>query len=76
MLLLTNLGFTINHEKTIYPFLGVNINTINGSLAIPMDKIIIVQSELIFWLEIKKATKIQLQSLLRKLSWIARTINP
>ena len=77
--LLLKLGFTINHKKVIQPcqelaFLGVTINTITGKLSIPEQKLTAAIDELKMWMDKRMATKRELQSLLGKLSWIAKII--
>lgn len=77
--LLDSLGFTINWGKVIYPcqklvFLGVVIDSVNRTLALPDNKLQNLRLLLQTWRRKKRATKQELQQLLGKLNWAARVI--
>ena len=77
---LVSLGFAISWEKCVSPttcltFLGVSINTIEGTLAIPEKKLVEIKDTISQWHAHEgKVTKRNLQSLIGSLSWIARII--
>lgn len=77
--LLQRLGFTINWDKVSYPcqkltFLGVLIDSVNRTLALPEEKLQNLRQLLFTWHEKRRATKLELQQLLGKLAWAARVI--
>ena len=78
---LVSLGFAISWDKCVSPttrltFLGVTIDTAAGTLSIPMDKLTEVKTAVSEWTCLcSKVTKRELQSLIGKLSWIARIIH-
>ena len=76
---LGKLGFQINCE-TLFPptqrltFLGVNIDSVQETLSLPVNKLEILQVELCNWQAKRKATKRELQQLIGKLNWVARVV--
>ena len=77
--LLQKLGFTINWDKVVFPcqrltFLGVLIDSVNRTVALPEDKLQNLRELLLTWSTKKRATKLQLQQLIGKLAWAARVI--
>ncbi len=77
--LVQRLGFDINWEKVVLPcqnltFLGVVINSVARTLALPEGKLQELRQLLSTWCSRKKATKLDLQKLLGKLNWAARVI--
>jgi hypothetical protein len=77
--LVQNFGLEINWQKVAYPsqvmtFLGVTIDCVNRTLALPKDKLCALKSLLVKWSFKKKATKRDLQSIIGKLSWAARVV--
>jgi len=77
--LLRELGFHINWEKVEGPtqvitFLGIRIDTVKMTLSIPQGKLDQIQEVLTKFKRRHRASKKQLQSLVGKLSWVARVI--
>jgi hypothetical protein len=72
--LLRSLGFSINWKKAVDPtqcivFLGIQIDTVAGTLTLDDGKVTALKSLLIVTLKKKRLTKNQLQSIAGKLSW-------
>ena len=77
--LLRKLGFQINWKKIVDPstritFLGIEIDSIAMCLRLPDDKLIQVRQELSLFLNRKRASKKQLQSLAGKLNFCASVV--
>lgn len=77
--LLRKLGFSIHWGKVVDPthkitFLGIELNSLEMSLRLPLDKMCILRQELQSFLTRKRATKRQLQSLAGRLSWAAGVV--
>ena len=77
--LLQDLGFVINWDKVVpacqrITFLGIEIDSVNRVLSLPLVKLNELRLELTAWISKKKATKRQLQQLVGKLNWAARMI--
>lgn len=79
IMLLRRLGFLINWTKVVDPtqiivFLGIEINSIDMSLRLPDEKMLSIHNELNLFLNRKRASKRQLQSLAGRLSFAAAVI--
>ena len=77
--LLRKLGFAIHWGKVVDPtqkitFLGVELNSIDMTLSLPPEKIESFRQELKSFLNRKRASKRQLQSLAGRLSWAASVV--
>ena len=77
--LLRKLGFQINWKKVVDPstriiFLGIEIDSIVMCLRLPEDKLTQVRQELFIFLNRKRASKKQLQSLAGKLNFCASVV--
>ena len=77
--LLRKLGFSIHWGKVVDPtqritFLGVELDSINMVLRLPDEKLSQLRQELQSFLERKRVTKRQLQSLAGRLSWAAGVV--
>jgi hypothetical protein len=77
--LLRLLGFHINWDKvegpsTAITFLGICINSISMTLSIPSTKILDICESVTQFSNRYRASKKQLQSLVGKLSWVARVV--
>lgn len=77
--LLRKLGFHISWDKVEGPsqqvtFLGVRVDSVSMSCSIPEEKITKIRYELVKFADRKRASKNQLQSLVGKLSWVARVV--
>ena len=77
--LVEELGFTVNWDKVALPsqtmtFLGVHIDCIQRVLSLPQDKLAEVKTLLVLWSHKVKCTKLELQSLIGKLSWCSRVV--
>jgi hypothetical protein len=78
-LLIASLGLNINWSKvegpsTALTFLGVQINTVTRTLALPEEKLRAVKQTLEQWATKQKAKKLDIQSLVGHLNWCARVI--
>ena len=78
--LLRKLGFNINWKKVVDPstritFLGIGIDSIAMCLRLPDEKFIQVRHELSLFLNRKRASKRQLQSLAGKLNFCASVVH-
>lgn len=79
--LLRSLGFHINWSKVEGPskcmtFLGIEINSEEMTLAIPKDKLEDTIGLVHTFLARRRSSKKQLQSLVGRLSWLARVVSP
>ena len=79
ILLLRKLGFAIHWGKVVDPsqkiiFLGIELDSINMTLRLPHDKLDLLRLELQSFLNRKRASKRQLQSLAGRLSWAASVV--
>ena len=77
--LLRELGFAISYPKVVCPctrltFLGVEIDSVEHTLALPAPKMRLLQEEIAVSEAAKTITKRELQSLVGKLSWAAQVI--
>ena len=77
--LLRKLGFAIHWGKVIDPcqkltFLGIELDSIAMSLRLPEDKLNLLRNELHSFLQQKRASKRQFQSLAGRLSWAAGVV--
>ena len=77
--LLRDLGFHINWSKVEGPtqnltFLGIGINSVDMTCSIPSTKLEEIRQDLAKFSGRKRASKVQLQSLVGRLSWVARVI--
>lgn len=77
--LVVDLGLEVNWAKveqpeTVMTFLGVEINTVKRTLALPEKKLQEVRVLLFNWSFRKSATKKDLQKLVGKLNWCARVV--
>ena len=77
--LLRKLGFSIHWGKVVDPtpiitFLGIELDSICMSLRLPHDKLASIREELQGFVNRKRTTKRQLQSLAGKLSWAASVV--
>ena len=77
--LLLNLGFTISERKLVPPtqcltFLGVELNTREGSMTLPQSKLTDLHKFLKGFQSKHSATKQQLQRLAGKLNWACRVV--
>ena len=77
--LLSDLGFTINYDKVIYPtqrlsFLGIDIDMQQHKLFIPPAKLTQIRHAISYWLHKYKATKRQLQSIVGLIAWGAKCV--
>ena len=76
---LRKLGFSINWNKVDTPsqqivFLGVYIDTCNMTLSLPCDKLCQFYDLLVDFKARKRASKVQLESLIGKLNWACQVI--
>ena len=79
ILLLRKLGFAIHWGKVVDPtqkiiFLGIELDSINMTLRQPHNKLDLLRLELQSFLNRKRASKRQLQSLAGRLSWAASVV--
>jgi hypothetical protein len=79
MLVLRSLGFSINYSKVLGPaqklhFLGIELNTIDMTLALPREKLEEIHLCLLRLINRPKVTKRTLQSLVGKLSWATQVV--
>lgn len=77
--LLTRLGFSINWDKVVPPsqkltFLGVELDSIKRTLALPPSKLSEFISLIDEWTLKKRCSKKELLSLLGKLNWASRVV--
>ena len=76
---LAELGLSENTEKACAPattqvVLGIEINTIDGTCAVPHDKLEEIIDLVAFWQRKRRTTKVQLQSLIGKLQFITKCV--
>ena len=74
--LLRKLGFAIHWGKVVDPctkitFFGIELDSVAMSLRLPEEKLCALRNELHLFLQLKRATKWQFQSLAGRLSWAA-----
>ena len=79
--LLHHIGLTISEKKLVPPStqvtcLGIKIDTANGSVSIPPEKMQAISDMVIDWQGKKSRTKRQLQSLLGHLLYICKCVKP
>ena len=79
--LCAELGVPLAHDKTIEPttkltFLGLEINTVSQSVAIPQDKLPVINGKIATALRSEKITLKNLQSLIGSLSFVCRAVPP
>ena len=77
--IMMDLGFEINWKKVIYPatkvpFLGIVIDSQRMKASIPPEKLRDIKNKAIVWLDKKKATKRELQSLAGSIAWGAKCV--
>ena len=75
------LSFPVSHHKTITPthrlsFLGIEIDTVAGTLFLPTEKLERLRTLLIHWQDHKAAPKRDLLSLLGHLSHVSSVVRP
>ena len=80
MWLLRRLGFSISYNKVLGPsqvmvFLGIELNTLDMSLALPPDKLHEIRQCIARAMVRCKLTKRELQSIIGKLSWATQVIH-
>ena len=78
--LLRDLGFAISWPKVEGPsqcltFLGIEINTVSQTLALPQNKVDALLSQLAQFNTLKRASRKQLQQLAGKLSWASHVVS-
>ena len=78
---MTELGLTISQKKLVPPStkaicLGIEIDTVQGTLSIPPDKFAHIKAEVENWAHKSRSTKRQLQSLLGLLLYICKCVRP
>ena len=78
---LTDLGLTISKKKLVPPTtkavcLGIEIDTVKGTLSIPKEKLAQIKAEVELWTHKNKCTRCQLQSLLGLLLYISKCVRP
>ena len=78
---LNDLGLTISDSKLVPPStevvcLGVLINTENGTVSIPSDKLSQINDTVRHWMQKITCTKRQLQSLLGLLLYVHKCVKP
>jgi hypothetical protein len=77
--LLHSLGLLINWGKCVGPseilvYLGIEIDCVNRTLALPSAKLEDMRSLVLKWCKRKSVTKLELQQFLGKLNWAARVL--
>ena len=77
--LLLQLGLFENFVKacppaTIQIVLGVLIDTVNGTISVPSDKMEDINALLIVWRKKRKRNKVDLQSLIGKLQFVSKCV--
>ena len=77
--LLAQLGLLENFPKacppsTVQLVLGVLIDTVNGTIAVPDDKLDDIKSLLLVWKKKRKTNKVDLQSLVGKLQFVSKCV--
>ena len=75
------ISFPVSHHKTVGPttnltFLGIEINTIEGILSLPEEKMSRLHDSLMSWKDRKSAPKRDFQSLLGHLSHASSVVRP
>ena len=76
---LLELGLFENKEKACPPattqiVLGIEINTIEGTMAVPAEKLEEIIALVAFWQRKRRTTKVQLQSLIGKLQFVSKCV--
>ena len=79
--LMAELGLTVSNKKLVSPAtcvtcLGVMIDTVTGTIAIPPEKLATILSEVRQWLHRDVASKRQLQSILGLLLYVHKCVRP
>jgi hypothetical protein len=77
--LLMDLGLLENMEKACPPsviqlVLGVEINTVEGSISVPEERMIEIRALVLEWEGKNESTKVELQSLIGKLQFISKCV--
>ena len=77
--LLRKLGFAIHWGKVVDPttkitFLGIELDSMSMTLRLPEEKLLSFRAELTSFLQLRRATKRQFQSLAGRLSWAAGVV--
>ena len=77
--LLSDLGLIENLAKacppsTVQVVLGILIDTVNGTLSVPKDKMDDIHSVLTIWQKKRKTNKVDLQSLIGKLQFVCKCV--
>ena len=80
MLILRQLGFSINYNKVLGPsqqmtFLAIGLNSTDMTLRLPQDKLCDIRRCLVGISQAPKVTKRQFQSLIGKLNWATQVIH-
>ena len=79
--ILTDLGLTISQKKLVRPStqavcLGILVNTVEGTLSIPDDKLNQIKTTVVEWTGKKRCSKKQSQSLLGLLLYVSKCVRP
>ena len=74
-------GFPVSNKQTVHPthkltFLGIEIDTVAGTLALPPDKLLRLRALLLEWQDRRAAKKKDLLSLLGHLSHASTVVRP
>ena len=77
--LLGELGLPVNHKKLVSPttcitFLGIQLDTEQCKISLPDEKLDVIRTTVADFLQKRRATKQQLQSLAGRLSFAARAV--
>ena len=79
--LMAQLGFTVSDKKLVSPSicvtcLGVMIDTVTGTIAIPPEKVNAINDVVRHWLDKDITSKCQLQSILGLLLYVQKCLRP
>jgi len=77
--LVEELGLTVNYNKLVHPsqkitFLGIDIDSVDGTLSLPEQKLADLKECLGSIMAKKRVKKLHLQQLLGKLNWASRAV--